>query len=337
MRRILYFFPIVFLFTACEVEFSPNAEWKNIPAVYCLLDQDDDTTWVRVQRCYLTNGNIYEYGQVSDSINYPQGTVSVSLLAYKDGVLKDSMAFNYVERNIDSGLFAHRAQPLYWYETRSRLKEDYEYVLTVRNVADNTVLATTDPISLIKKTAESLITKPTVTVLNGNDTVGGGLSFYDHLGGDNSNYCHIKWNPLDNARRYQPVVRFYYEEQGVTMHVDLKCPSVSAKYNETYFSRDLFLSQLQMQLQADTARKRYIPQVDLYLTCCSEDLNAYLSTVTSGSAISQNTDVYNNIRGGVGVFAARRTHLFKRMPCYNSDIDGRGLYYFLVNLGVGLY
>ena len=166
MRRILYFFPIVFLFTACEVEFSPNAEWKNIPAVYCLLDQDDDTTWVRVQRCYLTNGNIYEYGQVSDSINYPQGTVSVSLLAYTDGVLKDSMAFNYVERNIDSGLFAHRAQPLYWYETRSRLKEDYEYVLTVRNVADNTVLATTDHISIIKKTAESLITKPTVTVLN---------------------------------------------------------------------------------------------------------------------------------------------------------------------------
>ena len=64
-------------FSACKVDFSPNAEWKEIPVVYCILDQDDDTTWVRVQRCYLGEGNLYQYGSCYDSINYPQGSLRV--------------------------------------------------------------------------------------------------------------------------------------------------------------------------------------------------------------------------------------------------------------------
>ena len=97
------------LMTSCEVEFSPNAEWKNVPVVYAILDQDDDTTWVRVQRCYLSDGNIYQYGSHSDSINYPQGSISVALLAYGDGALKDSIAFTYTERDRDAGAFAYKS------------------------------------------------------------------------------------------------------------------------------------------------------------------------------------------------------------------------------------
>ena len=76
MKRLFYKFSLlplsIFLFYACEVEFSPNAEWKEVPSVYCILDQDDDTTWVRVEKCFLGEGSIYNYGMISDSINYPQ-------------------------------------------------------------------------------------------------------------------------------------------------------------------------------------------------------------------------------------------------------------------------
>lgn len=344
MQKFLYFLPLLCLFASCEVEFSPNAEWKNIPAVYCLLDQDDDTTWVRVQRCYLANGNIYDYGQIPDSVNYPQGAITVSLLAYKDGQLKDSMLFQYAKRSIDSGRFYHAAQPIYWFETRNRLRDDWTYVLTVRNAADGAVLATTDPISLIKKDAsKKLYSKPSVNIINGNDTIGGGFAFYDNTGTSSYTlYCGMKWPELENARLYQPIVRFYYSEHGTTRYVDLKCPEITSKqyrlqgsvYN---YPRDLFLDELKQQLQADTARKRYIPRVDLYLTACSEELNTYLSTVVSGSSLSQNTEVFNNIKGGVGLFAARRTHLYMRMPSDNSDTEDRGLFYFLSRLGVGIY
>ena len=90
MKVTRYLLPAVcyllsLFFTSCEVEFSPNAKWKNVPVVYCVLDQDDDTTWARVQRCYLSEDNIYSYGQNSDSINYPQGSIEVYLLGYENG------------------------------------------------------------------------------------------------------------------------------------------------------------------------------------------------------------------------------------------------------------
>ena len=332
MKKTFFLIPFITLLAACEVDFTPNAEWKNVPSIYCMLDQDDDTTWVRVQRCFLPEDNIYDYGQISDSSNYPQGSITVSLLAYENGSLKDSMAFSYAERDRDSGLFAHQAQPLYWCETRRRLKDNYSYVLSVRDAASGMLLASSDPVSLIRQAEEtSLITKPTVNAF------GGGFGFYDVATGGTANNCHIKWNRLENARRYQPIVRFYYSVDGDTLHVDLHGPSVTSRSSEVYYPRDLFLDELRNKLKDDPRSKRYIAHVDMYLTCCTEELSAYMSTVEPSAVAGQSNEVFCNINGGVGVVAARRTHLYKSMPSDSSIVDGKGLLYFLTNLGVGLY
>ena len=339
MKSIRYFFVSLlltpFLLTSCEVEFSPNAEWKNVPVVYCLLDQDDDTTWVRVQRCYLSEGNIYQYGSNSDSINYPQGSIQVALLAYDGGALKDSIAFTYTEVDRDSGAFAYTAQPVYYALTKNKLRENYTFVLNVRNTADGSLLATTNPITLIKKTSGTLISKPSITVTPSGDTLGG---FYfnevDPVSPAQAS-CLIQWNPLENARLYQPVVRFYYESGGVKHHIDFLCPRVTSSSSEVRYTREQFLTELRNRFQDDTTVKHYIPHVDIYLTCCSEELNAYISTSSLGNSINQEHEAFTNIIGGVGVFAARRTHLFKGMPADNSVQPGVGLNDLILNLGVG--
>jgi len=333
IRRISLLSVFVFLLWGCEVEFSPNAEWKNVPVVYCLLDQDDDTTWVRVQRCYLSEGNIYQYGSNSDSINYPQGSINVVLLSYADGNLKDSITFTYTEIDRDSGAFAYTAQPVYYALTKNKLRENYTFVLKVYNVADGALLASTDPISLIKKVNGTLITKPSITVKPSGDTLGG---FVFNEGDPTSGVsCIIQWNPLENARLYQPIVRFYYESGGSTHHVDLFCPRVSSSSNQVRYTREQFLTDLKAKLIDDTTAKHYIPHVDIYLTCCSEELNAYISTTSQGTSINQEHEAYSNIHGGIGVFAARRTHLYKGMPSDNSIQPGVGLHDLLLNLGVG--
>ena len=337
VRRVSHFFLFLFSFFllwSCEVEFSPNAEWKNVPVVYCLLDQDDDTTWVRVQRCYLSEGNIYQYGSNSDSINYPQGSISVALLAYSDGTLKDSIPFIYTERDRDSGAFAYTAQPLYYAVTKNKLRESYTFVLNVRSTADGHLLATTDPLSLIKKGSGALITKPSYSVHPSSGDTMGGFYFND---GDPSMgaYCLIQWNPLENARLYQPMVRFYYESGGVRHHLDLLCQRVTSSTSEVRYSREQFLTDIEQKLQHDTTTKHYIPHVDIYLTCCTEELNAYISTSSLGTSINQEHEAFSNIIGGVGIFAARRTHLYKGMPADKSIQPGVGLYDLLLNLGVG--
>lgn len=332
MKRVFYSIPLfLLLFSACEVEFSPNAEWKDIPVVYCLVDQDDDTTFVRVQRAYLSEDNIFSYGTISDSINYPVGSISVALLSYSNGNLQDSFAFQCMYRDHDSGSFAYQAQPIYYCPTRGRLREGDTYILSVRNTADSSLLARSKPINLIRKTESVLITKPTVNYIGG-----GGLYFND-AAGNSSNYCHIKWNSLQNARRYQPMIRFYYEENDSTRYIDLLCPSTTSRSNEIYYSRDQFLADIQAKLQGDTCRKHYLGRVDLFLTACSEELNAYLFMAQQSTILDQATQVYNNIEGGVGIFAARRTHLYKSLPADTSLRPGRGLLYFLDSIGVGLY
>lgn len=338
MRKIYYLSILgLLLFSACEVEFSPNAEWKNIPVIYCLIDQDDDTTYARVQRCFLPEGNIYDYGKISDSINYPKDSIIVALLAYEGSTLKDSIPFEYSMNERDSGGFAYGQQPIYLAPTRGRLREEYSYVLSVRRASDRSVIATTNPVSLIRNISGTVITKPTVTVINQTDTIGGGFAFYDEYAGVR-NRCHIKWNALPSARLYQPVVRFYYQQDGLTKYVDIICPSVSSSSNELYYSQDDFLFDLKNRFQNDHTPKLYLKRVDLYLHCCTEELSTFLANSAQASTLDFTGEYYSNIIGGEGVFAARRTHIFKRMPSDDSLVPGKGLYALLRDsLGVGFY
>ena len=165
MKRRLINIPVavvaaLMLLSACEVEFSPNAQWKEVPVVYCVLDQDDDTTWIRVEKCFLGEDNLYMYSSESDSFNYPQGSIAVSLLEYRDGALRNTIDAQYTLRPREEGNFAAGQQPVYF--TTAHLDERNMYQLEVRRTADQSILATTEPIPLITREAsQSLFVKPT--------------------------------------------------------------------------------------------------------------------------------------------------------------------------------
>ena len=323
MKKIILYFSVLLaavLMSACEVDFSPNADWQDTPVVYCLLDQDDDTTWVRVERCYLSNGNIYSPGLISDSINYPEGSIQISLLAIKDGNAIDSIEFTYTLRQRDEGSFAAGMQPVYFAVTRNWLRDDCYYRLFVRRTSDNSVLAWAETPLVVKK-AGSVIVKPDKVFLP----------------------CRVEWRSMNNARLYQPMLRFLYcvvndDESVDTLHLDLNMREVRGDTLDKYsveLARQSFLTTVYEALK-DDPRKKYYPKLfEIYLNACSEDLNVYLNSISDGGNISQAQDVYTNIHGGVGVFASRRTHIYRRVPGDASDVPGKGLYALLMDLGVG--
>lgn len=334
----LHFAPIVLfaatlLLASCEVDFSPNASWREIPVVYCVLDQDDDTSYVRVERCFLGEGSIYQYGAVSDSLNYPQGAIEVSILAYRNGFLVDSIPFAYTLRDHDSGAFAFSQQPLYFAPTAGRLLDDCTYRLNIRRTADRSLLATATT-TLVLQTDDQLITQPTVNKK---------FSFTD-----DREYCQIAWNSLPNARLYQPIIRFYYERLGDTLFVDLPGPTKvangTAAAHIVKYSRSSFLEGLKQYFDGDSVARFYVPIVDIFLSACNEDLNAYIASSSGNSSIDNGREIYTNIQGGVGIFGARRTHLFKRLPADESDRpptppnsnNGGGLYWWLKHEGICL-
>lgn len=334
MKKIIPVLFSLFMLTSCEVEFSPNASWKEIPVVYCLLDQDDDTTWARVERCYLGEGSIYDYSSVSDSINYPKGSIEVKLLKIYNGETVAEYTFLDTTVNRQGGNFASGGQPMYFLPGKAHFDEFCTYDIQVRRIADGQVIARSkQPIQLIVRNPEDCVfTKPTFTTYPRKT----GMFAFKASG----NTCQMEWPALKNARLYQPFVRLYFMENGERRYIDVRTPSVSSTNNTDrytiFYQASGFLTSVKEQLEDDPAPKTYLKEVDLYLTACSEDLSAYMANIADAGNLDQSRELYSNIEGGRGIFAARRTKLHRWYPADSSLASTPvGLYYQLKQLGVG--
>ncbi|MCR5821389.1 MAG: hypothetical protein K6F85_00525 [Bacteroidales bacterium] len=299
------------LFSACKVDFSPNAEWKEIPVVYCILDQDEDTIWARIQRCYLVDGKITEPAKISDSINFPKGYLKVDMVSIKGSEVRDSFHFTYDTITIDDGSFANVSQPMYYCVPSQRLDSTCTFKLIVSRAATGEILAEATT-QLVSCSYDELL-----YVRFGRPI----FSFYDP--GDQYN---PQWYNFKNARRYEPIVRFYYGEGDDTLYADLSCgdmiENLTTQIQTISYSRYHFLSDLKNALKDDPATKKYLKFVDIYITACNEDLNAYINS-SDITSIEQSHNTYSNISGGgIGIFGSRRTHLKQRIPADSANGPG---------------
>lgn len=342
MNFALLLLPLFVLYS-CKVDFSPNAEWKETPAVWCVLDQDDDTTWVRVQRSYLSNDNLYNYTQVTDSINYPQGAIQVIIEKWaaeygKDSVLSikgeapiDSKTLEYTENfNKDTGIFASGSQPLYCFPSKGWLVNGYVYKLVILKTSSLDTLAWATTSLIGQKYGDYPVDKRELTELLQPNINNPSYRMFHFYG--NPKLSEIKWNTIARGRLYQPVIRFFYYHQDLDNNneyyndttqryfVDVKAPYTrrtsttleeSSKIYET-----TFLASVKDQItQKDfSSKKGFCDTVDIFLTVCNEDLNAYMASTQPTSSIVQDRVIYTNINGGVGIFASRRTHFCFRIP-----------------------
>ncbi|MCQ2298142.1 MAG: hypothetical protein MJZ51_05940 [Bacteroidales bacterium] len=339
IRNILFLALAALQLTSCKVEFTPNADWKEVPVVYCVLNQDDDTTWVRIQRCYLSQDNLYSYTQVEDSTNYPQGALEVKLLKWKGSRIGSSdfltpagdapvaeFAFDYMERVKDSGMFSYEKQPIYASRTYHQLDTNSVYQLVVLKAATGDTLASAFTTLLagsakITKINDFAISKPNAVF---------------KFTGTYSN-CMFTWSPWTRARLYQPLVRFYYKQYGEMRHIDIKCGNVNdygrAKSISANISKSTFFLEISEALKGDTATKNFVHYVDVFVDGCNEDLKAYITSLNALHSGSTNSQVYTNIDNGIGVFSSRRS-MVARVP--SDSAVGNGTYLQdLVDLHVG--
>lgn len=316
---------LLLLFSSCKVEFSPNGPWNEIPVVYCLLDQGDDTTYVRVQHCYLAEGNQYQYASVPDSIYYPQDALTVQLEAWN--TWRDDMGvshrygespaqvftFNYTEQyDKEEGQFTTQRHPVYYYPTAGLLDSNKIYRLVIIKNASGDTLAT----------AETGLVCGNMSMVSPNNTLG-----FNFSGVGNNKTCNISWTSLKLARQYQPIVRFYYRDFIVNQlspttldtvlvphYIDIPCPVKKSNVNpgvalSVLLEQSTFLNTIKENIDNPTVTKNIRDTVDIFVYCATEDLAAYIYASTPSDGINQERQTYSNINGGLGVFAARRTHI----------------------------
>ncbi|MCF0212511.1 MAG: DUF4249 family protein [Bacteroidales bacterium] len=358
MKRL--FLPIILacLFSACQVDFSPNASWKEIPVVYCVLDQDDSISIVRVQRAFLGVGNQNEYLSVFDSINYPEGSIEVKLLEWPaergdNGLLRrrsnttprrEFLCQYTLLNDKEDGSFAAPLQPAYTCVTKGQLDTASVYQLLVIDSENGDTLASAETYLVGNcNDMASMLTKPN------------NMDKFNFSGAGGNKTCIFLWYSLPYARQYQPYVNFAYKEfyrhlenghwdTVITPHsfrVDwpaVKC-NFDAATQTCRLSQAQFMAVVRDSVLAYQSRHDIDPHaydndpttdytlvanstIDIYITACNEDLAAYIHAQEQPDGLNQERFEYTNIHGGMGIFASRRTHLRFNVPVNDATTGG---------------
>ena len=83
----------IVLLTACNDDFSINSEWEDITLVYGLLNSSDSIQYIKINKAFLGEGDVYEMAAVSDSIQYAN-ELNVHLIEYEI-IDKNTTPYNF--------------------------------------------------------------------------------------------------------------------------------------------------------------------------------------------------------------------------------------------------
>jgi hypothetical protein len=144
-----------FILLSCDTSLNVNADYKNIPVVFSLLDKNDTIQYVKLNKAFLGNTSVSEMAQVSDSLNYNEA--SVRIIKYYNNNVVGTYVFDRTDTiPKDEGYFANDNNIIYVYKGNiigeNENSADYKFVLdasipNVNNVSSETKLVSDVKIS----------------------------------------------------------------------------------------------------------------------------------------------------------------------------------------------
>jgi len=284
---------MVALFSSCSNDVDIYADYKDITIVYGLLDQTDDTSWIKVTKAFSGPGNAILYAQNPDSNNYNY-KLDVKLTGIQNGIEKQYITFDTLtvkNKKPGDSVFYFPNQIVYF--TTEPLNEDYKYTLT------------------INKKNESLTSSTNIV----NDFYISDPNRYINFMSDKD----IVWRSTANGKRYEVSLVFNYKEllpgstdttyNTVSWYLGQR-KSTSLYGDEEMFigySGNVFFSTLENSLDPVLNVKRWAGKVDVIIASASQEFDTYIEVNDGSGNLLSEVPAYTNINGGYGIFGSRRT------------------------------
>ncbi|NCA75834.1 MAG: DUF4249 family protein [Alphaproteobacteria bacterium] len=285
--------PVLF---SCNKELNVNADWKDVTVVYGLLDQTQDTTFIKITKAFLGPGDAMQFAKIPDSSNYPD-KLEVRLDEYNGTTLVNSFLCDTVtihNKQAGDSIFYYPDQLMYY--TTAPLNENSLYKLFIKN--KNTGKEVTAETELV---GDFTIERPQIASFIP------GYTF------------EVKWTPSKVGKRYQLVIRFWYQEakktdpaNPVMKYIDwLVFNNVLAADNQMtsfdyFFPGDAFYSVVGSKIKVDTSLAgRSAHHCDFIFTVAASALNTYMEVTEPSLSLVQERPAYSNINNGIGIFSAR--------------------------------
>ena len=289
MRFLYKYITILFVCTSCATDIEILDPLADQPVIYCLLNQESSTQYLRLSRSYLsyTGQNVPES---ADSLVY-FSQVEAQLELLEEGEVVETFAFEPHEVIKDTGQFPR--DPHWVYKTEHQVKPNHTYRLVVYIVDTDKILY-----SECKTLSEFKILDPihpdvrTIHILPDHDPV-------------------FRWTSATNAILYQLGFILHFKEiysdsiVSRSLQIPIRSSFQDGKAVGHYsypINSTQFYIKIAEQLEEDPGVQRKFTSLDVQVQAGGEDLAYYIQQL-------QNADPFrifefNNLMNSVGVFSA---------------------------------
>lgn len=321
----LVVFLVALVIQGCSTDIDLNAPYQRTPIVFALLDAEQDTQWVRINRTWLGDGNQYDAALIADSSEFNPEDLEVTVSEWigdnevRSWTLKDTT----IENKSTDGIFYAPQQQMWFFVPEQGMNSDAEYHFHMLIEGEEEVAAETNMI------AQQIgnITQPPPGVANfklGFASLGFATTFPD---------LTFKWSSTAGASRYDAMLLIHVtervwndlehtdllEERDVVVEWPVGTLSTSSDEGGQVLQKEVsgqnFYTNLSSQLEASPYITRVLGTwdnqiqiaraIDFMLTIANEELATYLEINNPITGIILERPEYTNIEGGLGLFASR--------------------------------
>jgi len=309
-KKFIIFALLILLFSiySCETDVNIIADYEEITVVYGLLSVDDQTTYLRINKAFLGEGNALLMAKVPDSSNFLH-QLDVTIEEIDENIVKKVYPFSIdTIYNKDTGIFYNEYQILY--KADIAINDDYKYKLKIEN-KDSIVSAETEIVH------DFSIKKPSAG------------SHYVKFAPDlNSS---LQWVTAKNGKRYEGKIIFNFKEKeynssnlisrSITWSLgSLKSTSTNGGIDmEFTLANNYFFELLTYNVPYSDAQKennveyRLADSIDFIVTAGADELNTYLEVNEPSYSIVQDKPEYTNITNGIGIFSSRKNEIRRKL------------------------
>lgn len=297
MKKLVLFiilFASSLFWLSCDKEVELLADYKDITIVYGLINPLDSISYIRIEKAYLTDGNILDAAQIADSNQYPY-KLDVKMKSGNQNIVFDTITVH----NKEGGIFYAPDMQVYYAVTKDALVENQEYQLEITNPKSGKVI--TSSTSPVDASRIDFTYPPFLTI-------------------DMTKDKTVKFESIAGVRLYQLNIRFHYAEYNIntgdsTLHyVDWVFPTAKTDFLDggeevVYpYIGEQFYSNLLANIPFKEGIERYNGQMELIVSAADENFNTYMevNNATNYSLVIDRPS-YTNIENGYGLFASRST------------------------------
>ena len=311
-------------------------------SVYGILNTNDAVQNIKINKIFLTTGDVIAAGQDANQINYGPGELRVSLQRFNSGSTTPTLTTvgNAIKKEIvltetvvttASGNF--NSNQRIW-QTTDKLYSNGEYKLIIKIISTGReITSQTTAIDSVKSYGAMPFIYAAVAPPN---------HYPVHCGIGNGGYTpptagiqtqtvayvnyatpnitpKIKFKSVVNAKLYSVIMRFHYIDSlvsggAIRQYVDYNFASqksstlLGAENMEVSFNSNDFYSNIALEIpkkQTGSIKNRTAHYMEYIIYAGDETLNTFLQVNAPSNSIAQDKPFYTNINGGVGVFACK--------------------------------